>query len=81
MLSMCPVAQEPAAVYVHDVVWCMSSSLLTLQPLVFFPLARQLLGGLGLLMFRGLTITLFLNTSHSVRLLWTSDQSVAETAA
>jgi hypothetical protein len=45
----------------------------------FFSMARQPLAGLGLLMFRGFTITL-LDTPHSVWLLWTSDQPVAETS-
>jgi hypothetical protein len=46
----------------------------------FFPMARQPLGGLGRLIFRGFTITHFLDTSHSVGLLWTRDQLVAETS-
>jgi hypothetical protein len=41
-------------------------------------MARQPLGGLGRLIFRGFTITL-LDTPHSVRLLWKRDQFVAET--
>jgi hypothetical protein len=43
-------------------------------------MARQPLGGLGRLIFRGVTITHFLDTPHSVGLLWTSDQLVAETS-
>jgi hypothetical protein len=43
-------------------------------------MARQLLGGLGRLVFRGFTITHFLDTPHSLALLWTSDQPVAETS-
>jgi hypothetical protein len=46
----------------------------------FFPTARQPLGGLDRLIFRGFTITLFLDTPHSVVLLWTRDQLVAETS-
>jgi hypothetical protein len=41
------------------------------------PMARQPLGGQGRLSFRGFTITL-LDTPHSVGLLWTRDQPVAE---
>jgi hypothetical protein len=40
----------------------------------FLQMARQPLGGLGRLIIRGFTIT------HSVGLLWTSDQLVAETS-
>jgi hypothetical protein len=36
---------------------------------LFFPMARQPLGGLGRLIFRGFTITHFLDTPHSVGLL------------
>jgi hypothetical protein len=36
-------------------------------------MARQPLGGLGRLIFRGFTITL-IDTLHSVGLLWTRDQ-------
>jgi hypothetical protein len=43
-------------------------------------MARQPLGGLSRLIFRGFTITLFLDTPHSVGLLWTKDQLVAETS-
>jgi hypothetical protein len=39
-------------------------------------MARQPLGGLGRLMFRGFTITL-LDTPHSVGLLWTRDLSTS----
>jgi hypothetical protein len=48
----------------------------------FPPMARQPLGGLGHLIFRGFTIkhTLFLDTPHPVGLLWTRDQLVAETS-
>ena len=47
----------------------------------FFSMARQPLGGLGRHIFRGFTIThFFLDTAHSVELLWTSDQPVAETS-
>jgi hypothetical protein len=42
-------------------------------------MARQPLGGLDRLNFRGFTITL-LDTPHSVGLLCTSDQPVAETS-
>jgi hypothetical protein len=42
-------------------------------------MAPQPLGGLGRLIFRGFTITL-LYTPHSVGLLWTSNQPVAETS-
>jgi hypothetical protein len=35
----------------------------------FFPMARQPLGGLGRLIFRGFTITHFVDTPHSVGLL------------
>jgi hypothetical protein len=45
----------------------------------FFSMARQPLGGLGRLSFRGFTITL-LDTPQSVGLLWTRDQLVAETS-
>jgi hypothetical protein len=41
-------------------------------------MARQPLGGLGRLIFRGFTFTHFLDTPHSVGLLWTRDQLVAE---
>jgi hypothetical protein len=51
------------------------------KPSIFlFPMARQPLGGLGRLIFQGFTITHFLDTPHSVGLLWTSDQLVAETS-
>jgi hypothetical protein len=43
-------------------------------------MARQPLGGLGRLFFRGFTITQFLDTPHSVGLLWTRDQLVADTS-
>jgi hypothetical protein len=43
----------------------------------FFPMALQPLGGLGRLIFRGFTITLFRHTT----ILWTRDQLVAETYA
>jgi hypothetical protein len=46
----------------------------------FFPMARQPLVGLGRLIFRGFTITQFLDTPHSVELLWTSDQPDAKTS-
>jgi hypothetical protein len=46
---------------------------------IIFLMARQPLGGLGRLIFQGFTITL-LDTPHSVGLLWTSDQPVAETS-
>jgi hypothetical protein len=46
----------------------------------FFPMARQPLGGLCHLIFRGFTITQFLDTPHSVGLLWARDQLVAETS-
>jgi hypothetical protein len=39
-------------------------------------MARQPLGGLGRLIFRGFTITNFLDTPHSVGLLWMRDQFV-----
>jgi hypothetical protein len=45
----------------------------------FFSMAQQPLGDLGLLIFRGFTITL-LDTPQSVGLLWTSDQLVADTS-
>jgi hypothetical protein len=48
--------------------------------LAFFLMARQPLGGLGRLIFRGFTITHFIDTPHSVVLLWTSNQPVAETS-
>jgi hypothetical protein len=48
--------------------------------LMFFLMARQPLGGLGRLIFRGFTITHFLDSPQSVGLLWTSDQPVAETS-
>jgi hypothetical protein len=41
-------------------------------------MARQPLEGLGCSIFRGFTITLFLDTPHSAGLLWTRDQLVAE---
>ena len=44
----------------------------------FFPMARQPFGGLGRLIFRGFTITVFRH--HSVGLLWTRDQLIAETS-
>jgi hypothetical protein len=43
------------------------------------PMARHPLGGLGPRIFRGDKKTL-LETQRSVRLLWTSDQLVAETS-
>jgi hypothetical protein len=43
-------------------------------------MARQPLGGPGRLIFRLFTITHFLDTPHSVGLLWTRDQPVAETS-
>jgi hypothetical protein len=42
-------------------------------------MARQPLGGLRRPIFRGFTIIHFLDTRHSVGLLWTRDQLVAET--
>jgi hypothetical protein len=45
----------------------------------FFPMARQPLGGLGLVVLRRFTITL-IDTPRSVGLLWTRDQLVAETS-
>jgi hypothetical protein len=48
--------------------------------LFFVPMARQPLGGLGRLIIRGFTITHFLDIGHSVGLLWTSDQSDAQTS-
>jgi hypothetical protein len=50
-----------------------------LQTDFFFLMARQPLGGLRLLIFRGFTIT-YLDTPDSVGLLWTRDQPVAETS-
>jgi hypothetical protein len=47
---------------------------------IFFSIAQKPPGGLGLLIFRGFTITHFLDTLHSVGLLWTRDQPVAETS-
>jgi hypothetical protein len=44
------------------------------------PMARQPFGGLCCLIFRGFTITHFLDIPHSVGLLCTSDQPVAETS-
>jgi hypothetical protein len=49
------------------------------QSILFFPMARQPLGGIGRLIFRGFTITL-LDKPHSVGLLWTRNQLVAETS-
>jgi hypothetical protein len=43
-------------------------------------MARQPFGGLGRLIFRGFTITLSIGTPHSIGLLWTRDQLVAETS-
>jgi hypothetical protein len=42
-------------------------------------MARQPLGGLGLLIIEA-SRSHFLDTPHSVGLLWTSDQPVAETS-
>jgi hypothetical protein len=47
---------------------------------IYFLMARQPLGSQERLSFRGFTITHFLDTPHSVGLLWTSDQPVAETS-
>jgi hypothetical protein len=47
---------------------------------LLFPMARQPLVDQGLLIVRGFTITHFLDIPHSVELLWTSDQPVAETS-
>jgi hypothetical protein len=47
---------------------------------IFLPLSQKPLGGLGRLIFLGFTITYFLDTPHSVGLLCTSDQPVAETS-
>jgi hypothetical protein len=47
--------------------------------IIFFPVPREPLGGLGRLIFRGFMMT-FLDTPHSVGLLWTRDQPVAETS-
>ena len=44
-----------------------------------FPMARQPLVGLDRLIFRGFTIT-HSDTPHSVGLLWTRHQPVAETS-
>jgi hypothetical protein len=46
---------------------------------LFSPMARQPLGGLGRLIFRGFTIT-HLESPHWVGLLWMRDQLVAETS-
>jgi hypothetical protein len=46
----------------------------------FFYGSTALFGCLGLLIFRGFTITHFLDTPQSVGLLWSSDQLVAETS-
>ena len=46
---------------------------------IFFPMARQPLGCLDLLIVRGFAIT-HSDTQHSVGLLWTSDQPIAETS-
>jgi hypothetical protein len=46
----------------------------------FSLMVRQPLGGLGRLIFRGFTITHSLDTPHSVGLLWTREQLVAETS-
>jgi hypothetical protein len=51
--------------------------------IVFFPMARQPLGGLGLVILRSHDHTIHdhtLDTPHSVGLLWTRDQLVAETS-
>jgi hypothetical protein len=45
-----------------------------------FTMARQPLGDLGRLIFRGFTITHLLDTPHSIGLLWMSEQPVAETS-
>jgi hypothetical protein len=47
---------------------------------LLLPMARQPLGGLGRLIFRGFAITHTLDTPQSVGLLWTRDQLVAETS-
>jgi hypothetical protein len=47
--------------------------------ILFFSMAGQPLEGLGRLIFRDFTIT-HSDTPHSVGLLWTSDQPVAETS-
>jgi hypothetical protein len=46
---------------------------------IFFPMARQPLGGLGLLIIE-VSWSHTSDTPHSVGLLWTSDQPVAETS-
>jgi hypothetical protein len=43
-------------------------------------MAREPVGGLGRPIVRGFTIAHFLDTPHSVGLLWTRDQPVAETS-
>ena len=45
----------------------------------FFPMPRQPLGGLDLLVAEA-SRSHFLDTPHSVGLLWTSDQPVVETS-
>jgi hypothetical protein len=45
---------------------------------IFFPMVRQPLGGLGLLIIKASRSNS--DTPHSVGLLWTSDQPVAETS-
>jgi hypothetical protein len=57
-----------------------SSATKTFYLIFFLPMARQPLGGLCLVILRRFTITHFLDTRHSVGLLWTSDQPVAETS-
>jgi hypothetical protein len=53
---------------------------MNVEKTIVFLMARQPLGGLGRLIFRGFTITHFLDTLHSVGFLWTRDQLVAETS-
>jgi hypothetical protein len=59
----------------------MTFTMCAIKDILFFssPMARQPWGGLGLVIFRRFTITL-IDTPHSVGLLWTSDQPVAETS-
>jgi hypothetical protein len=77
----CRLMDVSLSIYILLQYWRISNELIiSFIECLSFSLARQPLGGLGRLIFRGFTITHFLDTLHSVGLLWTRDQLVAETS-
>ena len=71
--------QAFAAIHQYSTVQVQSCNTCGRWRIFFFQWLGSPLGGLGCLIFRGFTITR-LDIPHSVRLLWTRDQSVAETS-